>query len=180
MAEITDGVGQLSWVEPHYLNIDWKQDGVNRPNLPTPHKEITADEFHLLLHHGGYSLGGINFFSNLHLPDESPEQHSYLWAWQAHYYLFWNYALCIATRYMRMDEWESGSWQRGLGRFIQRRPDSAYGYAERFFRIGCDHSKSKELSPKEAREKGFPHHGMCWHVYYCPECDTGWCTDSSD
>lgn len=43
----------------------------------------------------------------------------------------------------------------------------------------CIH-EYKEISAKEARERGIMHYGMCWHVYVCSKCGNIDCTDSSD
>jgi hypothetical protein len=48
-----------------------------------------------------------------------------------------------------------------------------------YYKFGCDH-KYKEMGMNEAKERGFQHHGMCWHVYECVTCGDVMSTDSSD
>ena len=38
-----------------------------------------------------------------------------------------------------------------------------------YYKFGCDH-KYDELSREESERRGIRHHGMCWHVYECSEC----------
>jgi len=47
------------------------------------------------------------------------------------------------------------------------------------YKIGCEH-KFRELSMKECNEKGIPHFGHCYHVYYCDICGMHKSYDTSD
>lgn len=181
MDRMVEMPGYLEWIAPKYLAIQWKPDGmkVEGGNLPTPHREITAEEFDTWLHHSGGSLAGVNYYGNVTLPDA--DKSGSLWAWQAWFYFFRDHALAITSRYMHQDEWDSGEWQHGLGRFLidgQRR-NGNHGYAERFWRIGCEHPFLRELSPEETRAKGMRHYGSFDHVYWCDDCGATWSTDSS-
>ena len=44
----------------------------------------------------------------------------------------------------------------------------------------CIHENAREVSAAEARKNGVEHYGMCWHVYYCPDCKCFYGLDSSD
>jgi hypothetical protein len=54
-----------------------------------------------------------------------------------------------------------------------------WGEEIHYYKFGCDH-KYNELGMNEAKERGFQHHGMCWHVYECATCGHVMSTDSSD
>lgn len=54
-----------------------------------------------------------------------------------------------------------------------------WGGKIRYYRVGCNH-KFKELSAKEAEEKGQHHFGRCYHVIECIHCGYIRAYDSSD
>jgi len=170
---------RINWTEPEYLGLEWK------PNkFQSIWKELTRDEFDMLRDHGAYGLIGINYESVVPLPGQ-PETMGVFGGYQIHYYFYPHYALAIADRYMIYREYDSPKFPAGKGDFLPKKlnkvdklTENTYGYARRYFRIGCEH-KWKELGQKECREKGIAHWGICWHVEECQKCGMRWSYDSS-
>lgn len=53
------------------------------------------------------------------------------------------------------------------------------GYELKYYLFGCKHA-FRELSRKEAGQRGIQHFGMCYHVYECTKCGYIQSIDSSD
>ena len=165
---------RLGWIEPTYLNINWD---VGANEFPTPSKEITRDEFDSLRDHGAYGLCGTNYDNTVWLPDGTRVH-------DVHYYFYPHYAVAIVSDYMHYGKYKESQWPESKGDFLpdyfkdEELTEHTYGYARRYFRIGCEHNW-KELSQKEARAEGVSHYGNCWHVNKCGDCGMVWSYDSS-
>ena len=182
MSKTIDKPPHLEWIQPEYLTIDWG-DGGNRA-WPKPYVELTHEQWDMRFHHSGYSLRGINYKGNMYLPDVPEELRRGLGGWDLNFYFWHDTALFTARRYMRRDEYDGDKWPKGKGVFMSKSSPAHpsrkydYGYAVRFFRLGCIHAW-KELSQQESRERGVLHHGNCYHVYLCLVCDMIQARDSS-
>jgi hypothetical protein len=110
--------------------------------------------------------------------------------WSVHYYFSHLYGVAVAERYCSWGTYKEcgvlenrtpfmGEFITGIGHFIpanskvQEFGDRDYGFAIRFFKLGCEH-QWRELSKEEANSKGHSHYGMFCHINECEKCGQTW------
>jgi len=146
--------------------------------MPMPWKEITLDEFLYHAFCNPWQLTGEGMFRGV--LDMSPDGHegNYSTTFMHHQD---GYTLAVMKRHGAFDGKKPKGWDR-LIKALNWGPrlQEKYGYALRFFWVGCQHDKMAEVSHEFARtELGLKPWGMFCHVSYCPDCGYHRTVDSS-
>jgi len=112
------------------------------------------------------------FWHNVSVPRKIETRQPFLYSEDAPYGYFWGTLIMYYTDeesgYAFTTHWDPTPNYQG--------PNDVW---PRFFWFGpCRHAW-RELTQKEAHEKGIIHHGMCYHVEECVKCEKIWTYDSS-
>lgn len=168
----------ITWTKPVTNNLVWP----DVPNeLPRPRLEIMLPEFLRSLNTSEATLEGVHF-EQVYLKSCNTASND---LWTVHYYWLPKYGLAVASLYTTYQNWKRKK-QQGKGIFTLDDPrldlriaKHAFGYAYRFFRLGCTHEKKYEMTSEEASFGYNIHLERMEHAYRCPDCGQQWVNDSS-
>lgn len=167
---------QKDWVRPSNLGIQWLDELPDRKDwyqgLSHPHTEITRPEYDYLRIES--SILGTDYGQYFIDMEKKGDPTGYLWS--CNFYWLLDKGLVECHFYMNYDKYIGNSrygtnpqpsFNTGKGEFLHE-PSGEYGYAMRYFKMGCSHPNMKENST-----------AMFYHIYTCPDCGLSYGVDSS-
>jgi hypothetical protein len=145
---------------PTNIGLVWPKMQV----MPIPYKEVTAD---VALYEEARDSFGQQGHSYTSLFLEREIVH--LWSVTFRWYSSWG--LAIASKYCTRTNFETRTLCVGLGMFASA-PNSTYGFAVRFFVVGCEHNYNEVPATGLFSDK-FD------HKYLCSKCGYTYTVNSS-